>query len=98
MLWQHLKAKQLGVQFRRQVVIKHRYIVDFLASSIALIVEVDGGYHSRQVRLDAKRQAWLERLGYTLVRIPHHLVIQHPHLAVSQIAATIVHANTRAAR
>ena len=33
-LWSAIKARQLGVQFRRQVVLGGRFIVDFLASGI----------------------------------------------------------------
>ena len=45
-LWQSLSGSQLGVGFRRQVVIG-RYVADFVAPSVRLIVEVDGGYHAR---------------------------------------------------
>ena len=43
-LWERLRGKRLGVVFRRQVVIG-RYIVDFCAPAVRLVVEVDGGYH-----------------------------------------------------
>ena len=39
-LWQALRCRQLGVQFRRQVVLQG-YIVDFFAPSARLVVEVD---------------------------------------------------------
>jgi very-short-patch-repair endonuclease len=42
-LWEALRGRKLGVQFRRQVVIGGRYIVDFAAPAVRLIVEVDGG-------------------------------------------------------
>jgi very-short-patch-repair endonuclease len=42
LLWQALRGHQLGVRFRRQVVL-HTFIVDFLAPSVGLVVEVDGG-------------------------------------------------------
>jgi very-short-patch-repair endonuclease len=38
LLWHHLRGKQLGVQFRRQVPLG-RHIVDFYGSSVGLIVE-----------------------------------------------------------
>ncbi|MBK8251153.1 MAG: DUF559 domain-containing protein [Polyangiaceae bacterium] len=44
-LWEALRGSQVGVMFRRQVVIGP-YIVDFCAPSVRLVVEVDGGYHS----------------------------------------------------
>ena len=67
-LWERLRGRKLGVVFRRQVVIG-RYIVDFAAPAVRLVVEVDGGYHQRRVRLDAKRDAALAKLGWKVVRI-----------------------------
>ena len=46
-LWSALKARQLGVSFRRQVPLLGLFIADFLAPSIKLIVEVDGAIHAR---------------------------------------------------
>jgi very-short-patch-repair endonuclease len=40
-LWRHLSGSKLGVAFRRQVPLE-RYIVDFLAPSLRLIVECYG--------------------------------------------------------
>jgi len=72
-LWRCLSGKQLGVAFRRQVVID-RFIVDFLAPSVRLVVEVDGGYHSQRATADARRTRVLERLGYRVVRVDAQLV------------------------
>ncbi len=44
-LWYHLRRKQIqGVQFYRQRPID-KYIVDFCAPSVKLIIEVDGSQH-----------------------------------------------------
>lgn len=67
-VWRLLSRGKLGVAFRRQVVIG-RYIVDFCAPSIKLIVEVDGGYHLERAKADARRQRELEALGYTVGRV-----------------------------
>ena len=40
-LWAELSARKLGVSFRRQVPIG-RFIVDFCAPAVRLVVEVDG--------------------------------------------------------
>lgn len=66
-LWNALAGSQLGIAFRRQVVVGE-CIVDFLAPSIKLIVEVDGGYHAQVRRADARREGELERLGYRVIR------------------------------
>jgi hypothetical protein len=41
-LWSALKARKLGVQFRREVPLLGQCIVDFCAPSVRLVVEVDG--------------------------------------------------------
>ena len=41
-LWSALRLRQLGVVFRRQVVVGD-FIVDFLAPGAGLAVEMDGG-------------------------------------------------------
>jgi lysyl-tRNA synthetase class 2 len=88
LLWLHLRGKQLGVQFRRQVVIGN-YIVDFFASSIGLVVEADGGYHADWVALDAKRDARLRRLGFRVLRLSHELVLQQPMAAMELIRQAV---------
>jgi Protein of unknown function (DUF559) len=50
-----LKARQLGVTFRRQVSVGGQFIADFLAPSVRLRVDVDGAYHARRQGADAKR-------------------------------------------
>ena len=58
-----LRSSQLGVAFRRQVPLLG-FIADFYAPSARLIVEVDGGYHTRRVAADARRDRKLARAGY----------------------------------
>ncbi len=55
-LWEALRSSQLGVGFRRQAVVA-RCIVDFLAASRRLIVEVDGTHQAspQQSRADVRR-------------------------------------------
>ena len=82
-LWQSLSGSQLGVGFRRQVVIG-RYVADFVAPSVSLIVEVDGGYHARRVGADARRDRDLQRLGYRVLRVSDTAVMQQ-HDTVLQL-------------
>ena len=82
-LWQSLSGSQLGVGFRRQVVIG-RYVADFVAPSARLIVEVDGGFHARRVVADARRDRDLQRLGYRVLRVSDSAVMQQ-HDAVLQL-------------
>ena len=73
-LWRALRASQLGVAFRRQVPVLG-FIVDFLAPSARLVVEVDGGYHTARRAADARRDAKLSRGGYRVLRVEAELVI-----------------------
>ena len=69
LLWRAVKARSLGVQFRRQVPLGN-YIVDFLCHERSLVVEIDGGTHDHedQVRYDERRRAWLEENGFRVLR------------------------------
>ena len=84
-LWVALSRKQLGVAFRRQVLIGNRYIADFLAPSAKLVVEVDGGYHRQRVTADARRTRVLERLGFRVLRLDAELVLRQLPLAVEEV-------------
>ena len=88
LLWEHLTASRLGVAFRRQVPIG-RFIADFCAPSIRLVIEVDGEYHSQRTRADARRDRILERLGYLVVRIPAALVASDIGAAVGRVRDAI---------
>jgi len=72
-LWLALRASQLGVRFRRQVVLQG-YIVDFFAPAARLVVEVDGAHHSRQRGADARRDRALTAAGFRVLRLPASLV------------------------
>jgi very-short-patch-repair endonuclease len=86
-LWSALKARRLGVQFRAEVLLGGRFIVDFFASSTGLVVEVDGGYHARRRAADASRDRKLRRLGYRVIRLDAELVLRDLSAAVVLIRA-----------
>ena len=87
-LWAHLRGCRLGVWFRRQVPLG-RFIVDFLAPSARLIVEVDGGYHRSRQSLDARRDQLLGRMGYQVLRLEAELVRTNLQAALTQIRSTL---------
>ena len=66
--WCAVRAQLLGVRFVRQVPLAG-YIVDFLAPSAKLVVEINGGYHALRRRADARRDRVLQRLGYRVLRV-----------------------------
>jgi very-short-patch-repair endonuclease len=87
-IWQAIRGGRLGVSFRRQVPIGS-YIVDFLAPQERLIVEVDGGYHTQRGSADQRRQRWLEKQGYRVVRLSAATVLQETAVAVASIARAL---------
>jgi len=87
-LWELIRGRRLGVQFRRQVAIG-RFIVDFLAPAKRLVVEVDGGYHAQRVAADARRDRVLRRLGYRVLRLQATSVTSEPVRVVAAIVAAL---------
>ena len=85
-LWLALRASQLGVRFRRQVVL-HRYIVDFFAPSARLVVEVDGAHHAHQRGADARRDRALAAVGLRVLRLSASLVLDNLTAAVQLVSA-----------
>ena len=75
-LWQNIRNKQLGVEFRRQHVIGD-FIVDFVCLDKMLVIEVDGGYHTERDQLedDEIRTRILNSLGFSLVRFSNDRVL-----------------------
>jgi very-short-patch-repair endonuclease len=88
-LWSALKARQLGVSFRRQVPVAGHFIADFCALAIKLIVEVDGAIHARKRGSDARRDLKLRRAGFRVVRVGAALVLSSLPAAVAQIRAAL---------
>jgi very-short-patch-repair endonuclease len=74
-LWNALRARRLGGwKWRRQVPFGP-YFLDFLCVEAGLVVEVDGGQHADQVAYDARRTAYLERLGLRVIRFWNSAVL-----------------------
>jgi very-short-patch-repair endonuclease len=76
LLWRHLRSKQLsGLRFRRQHPIGN-YIVDFVCLEKMLIIEVDGIHHAGEEN-DRKRDAWLQKEGFTVLRFWNNNVLMN---------------------
>jgi very-short-patch-repair endonuclease len=83
-LWAEIAGCRLGIWFRRQVPIG-RYVADFVAPSVRLVVEVDGHHHHRQRAADARRNRVMERLGYRVLRLEARLVERDMAEALARI-------------
>jgi isoleucyl-tRNA synthetase len=91
-LWKELKGKKLGnFKFRRQHIIAE-FIADFVCLDKKLIVEVDGGYHTRPeiIEADILRTNILEEdLGYKVIRFTNEAVIENIDAVLDSILAAI---------
>ncbi len=68
-LWIRLRNRQFhGFKFRRQQPIGP-FFADFICFEKKLILEVDGPHHEDQKEYDQRRDDWLRREGYQVLRI-----------------------------
>jgi len=99
LLWQQLHKKKFkGYDFDRQKIIGS-YIVDFYCTNCHVVIEVDGKSHDSKAEYDNERDAFLQGLGLTVIRILAHDVLyrmddvmrmlnEHPALADENLAAS----------
>ena len=67
LLWEYLRANQLGVKFRRQHPLGD-YIADFVCLEKHLVIELDGKSHEETAEHDSLRDETLALLGYKTIR------------------------------
>ena len=75
-IWEALRNRKLGGWKWKRQVPRGSYIVDFLCIEAKLVVELDGGQHAEQVACDERRTRYLEGLGYRLLRVWNHSVVE----------------------
>jgi very-short-patch-repair endonuclease len=88
LLWQRLRNRQLGVDFRRQHPAGN-FFLDFYAAALRLAVELDGGQHAEQTDADLRRTRWLEERGVTVLRFWNSDVSQNLSGVLEAIVAQI---------
>ena len=89
--WELFRDRRfLSLKFRRQHQIGH-YIVDFYCHEKRLVVELDGPVHDFDERrtMDKNRDAFLDSLGSTVVRIRNKRLLLHTREALNEIADAI---------
>jgi very-short-patch-repair endonuclease len=83
-VWQEVRAKKLGVRFRRhtcpgvrcQGQIIAGFIVDFYCHKAALVVEVDGDIHDLHQEEDARREKALREMGLKILRFRNDEILK----------------------
>ena len=74
-LWHKLRNKQINAhKFRRQFILGN-YIVDFICLDKRLIIELDGGQHMDNVDYDSKRDEWLKKQNFIVLRFWNNQVL-----------------------
>ena len=75
-LWSHIRKKQLGYRFRRQVSIGS-YVVDFYCLDLRLAIEIDGPIHTQPhvMEKDQFRQSFIEMDGIVFLRLTNYEVM-----------------------
>ncbi len=89
LLFEALRAAFPGIAFRRQVPLCGRFIADLYVPALRLVIEVDGGYHARMARADARRDRALRRAGYRVVRVEATLVLRDLSAALERVLTTV---------
>lgn len=90
LLWKEVRAKKLGVRFRRQQVIQG-FIVDFYCHSAGLVVEVDGDIHDLQKEEDERREKVLSEMGLRIVRFRNDEVMRSLSAVAGRVREYILH-------
>ncbi len=90
-LWTELRNRKFcGYKFRRQHPVG-RYIVDFFCPGKGLVIEIDGGIHNLEEKLekDTNRAAELDRLGLTVIRFTNEEVLTNLNSVMGKIKSAI---------
>lgn len=93
-LWAILRGGKLGTCFRRQQPVGP-FIVDFYCAAAGLVIELDGAGHADHLAHDARRTAWLNARGLTVMRFSNADVLKQP-AEVFVAISTAVHTLTPA--
>jgi adenine-specific DNA-methyltransferase len=88
-LWRHLRNRGLGGwKFKRQYPVGP-YIVDFICVEKNVVIEVDGGQHAENEEMDLQRSAYLNKMGYTVLRFWNNEVLQETEAVLEAIFALL---------
>ncbi|MEO6668403.1 MAG: leucine--tRNA ligase [Ferruginibacter sp.] len=85
-LWQRLGGNQLDSKARRRHVIEN-FIIDFAFLNERLLIEVDGDYHNdeEQQSYDDSRSAYLNQIGYKVIRFRNREVEEDTDTVIAKI-------------
>ena len=89
LLWRHLRNRELGGwKFKRQYPVGP-FIVDFICVEKNVVIEVDGGQHAENEEQDLQRSAYLNKMGYRVLRFWNNEVLQETEAVLTAIFAIL---------
>lgn len=91
-LWERLRKNQIeGVRFRRQHPFD-RYVPDFYANSVKLVIEVDGKIHEQESvkEYDAIRELNLRKHSLYIIRYTNEEIFKKEDEVVDDIRMTVI--------
>jgi hypothetical protein len=74
----------MGLKFKRQKPVGP-YIVDFVCFKPALVVEVDGGQHMERAAYDQRRDDFLRKCGFVVLRFWNNQVLEQTEAVLEMI-------------
>ncbi len=83
-LWKELRGRKSGVVFRRQYGIGS-YITDFYCHEFRLVIELDGPIHDEQKEYDRRRENFLKKQGFTILRFKNDEVLFERESVIEKI-------------
>lgn len=91
LMWRYLnnasrRKGQRGMRFKQQYPIGP-YFADFYYRKAKLIVEIDGGYHERQIEYDKRRDEFMTGRGLLVLRYKNEEVLADIHEVLTKIYA-----------
>jgi very-short-patch-repair endonuclease len=91
LLWRLLRGSPQGIKFCKQHPIGI-FVADFYCDSAKIIIEIDGIAHDMENRpeRDGARDAWLERVGRQVIRIPARDVLADPQAVAESLVALCI--------
>jgi very-short-patch-repair endonuclease len=89
-VWLWLRHRYLAdVKFRRQHPFGP-YVLDFYSPALRLCIELDGRVHELKHSSDATRDAFLDRCGVRVLRLPNDFIRDQPDGAWEAIVAAVI--------
>lgn len=78
------RLDECGIKYKPQMIFGF-YILDFCIPDRMLNIEIDGSFHDKRSAYDSRRDAFVMRSGFMIIRIPNSLV---PHFNMAPIIQT----------